>query len=599
MLLAARAAAMRQFQEEGWLDLPRRRMPARVQGLSGETHEAWVEFPAERVRITDVDFRDRVVAVLTLDDGRQLRVKLTGTLEVDATDESQAERHLVPTILLSVDDPALAGMAPDEIRRRLTLLPEVLCWRTHWNDPELTAQAEVLARELALSNFDEVPDGLELAEDLDPALKRQTVLHYAVMQLLAESKRLQVPGWAVCAEATGPDGRLVRREALSAPQLLNVDFVELEARFGNIVPDVTCKAWPVNGGEVLWPLFIEVTVTNQMTSERLNRIRAAGMPTLEVDLSLTGGRIDREGLRSLVIDGLDIKRWLFHPEMARRQRDLENALAQEVEAAREAAARRSKLREMSVSDLARCYLAAAVRLADAEVAEESGGGRQPGAEVEVGVARAELADVVRAMSVRGYPEAGDVNLIGSHGIVPRILSIKLGRPVGYRLENVAGVLNAIELSKGVRRAEASIYLIAVRVYAPLLTDKQQIWFDEWARRVRESLKRGEKTYLRDPSYDRLLSVLFPEMSAALAKPAGKHRPEDVPAHGDWKAAKSMGVPPRQSAAFLAAQLHKNDQRRELQDTKPGEHWLKGRELDDWKRANPESAKRWFGDDMDV
>lgn len=599
MLLAARAAAMRQLHEEGWLDLPRRRMSARAIGLSGETYEAWVELPPERVRISDVDFRDRVAAVLTLDDGRQLRVELTGTLGDGTVPALDSAGHPIPTILLAVDEPALAGMAPDEIRRRLKLLPDALCWRSHWRDDDLAEQASISAREEALLYFDEIPKGLHLPDDLDPALKRQTVLHYAVMMLLAESEHLRVPGWTAEAAATLPDGRVVRRKAVSDSNVLKVDQVNLEKRFGNIVPDVTCKAWPVDGGEVLWPLFVEVTVTNHITDERFDRIREARVPTLEVDLSLTGGRIGKEGLRSLVIDGLEIKRWLFHPAQARRVNELQHELAMEVAEANVISARRAAMLATPIADLAYRYLDAVMRLADAESGEDSEGGLPPSTSAGIRDARAAIAEVVEALEVHGYPEAGDANLIGARGIICRLLSIQYGRPVGYRLANVAGVLNAIEQSKGVRRSEASIYFIAVRAYKPQLSETQQAWFENWVAEVRESLKAGEKTYVRDPSYDRLLSVLFPEMSDGLARSGGKRRLEDVPAHGDWKSAKWMGVPTRQRADFLEPPPYMNDRLRRLVGTGSGDDWLKGKELEEWKKAHPESARRWFGDEGEV
>lgn len=596
MVLAARAAAMRQLQEEGWLDLPRRRMSAHAIGLSGEIHEAWVELPPERVRITDIDFRDRVAAVLTLEDGRQLRVELTGTLGDDAVPVLDSAGHPIPTILLAVDDPALAGMAPDELRRRLRLLPDALCWRSHWRDCDLAAQASISARDEALLYFDEIPEGLHLPEDLEPALKRQTVLHYAVMMLLAESAHLRVPGWTAEAAVTWPDGRVIRRKEVSAPEMLKVDFVDLEKRFGNIVPDVTCKAWPADGGEVLWPLFVEVTVTNQIVSERLDRIREAGMPTLELDLSLTGGRIDREGLRSLVIDGIEIKRWLFHPEHARRVNALKHELAKDVAAAEAMSARRAELLATPIADLAYRYLDAAIRLADAESVEDSDGRLPPSASAGIQEARAAIADVVEALEIHGYPEAGDANLIGARGIICRLLSIQYGRPIGYRLANVAGVLNAIEQSKGARRSEASIYFIAVRAYKPKLTETQQTWFEKWVAGVRESLKAGEKTYVRDPSYDRLLAVLFPEMSDGLARSGGKRRLEDAPAHGDWKSAKWKGMPTRQRAEFLDPLPRISTKQQNHVDARYGDDWLKGKELEAWKRAYPESARRWFGDE---
>ncbi len=79
LVLAARAAALRQLHEDGWLELPRRRMSARVAGLSGEFYEAWVELPPARIHISQIDYRDRAIAIITLDDGRQLRIDLIGT----------------------------------------------------------------------------------------------------------------------------------------------------------------------------------------------------------------------------------------------------------------------------------------------------------------------------------------------------------------------------------------------------------------------------------------------------------------------------------------------------------------------------------------
>jgi len=243
------------------------------------------------------------------------------------------------------------------------------------------------------------------------------------------------------------------------------------------------------------------------------------------------------------------------------------------------------------------YLDAALRLADDEAAEDLDGRQPPKAEEDARTARAALAEVVEALGAHGYPEAGDANLIGMRGMLARILSIQLDRPVGYRLDNVAGVLNAIEQSQGVRLSDTSIYLIAVRAYRPKLTDKQQARFEEWASRVRSSLKRGESTYLRDPSYDRLLSVLFPEMAPGLAKAGGKRPIETSPAQGDWQAAKRAGLPIRQRAGFLERAPCATGTWRGYLDTRPGDTFLKGRDLEAWKKANPESARLWFGDEI--
>ena len=318
LVLAARAAALKQLQEDGWLDLPRQRRSGRVAGLSGEFHEAWVEAPAERLHISQVDFQDRTAAILTFDDGRQLRVELTGGWGSGADPGGAGGSPVptaptVPTIWLDVDDAGLAAMDPAELRKRLTLIPDALCWWAHWDDANLQASADAAARERALFYFDELPDGLELPADMEPALKRETVLHHEVKRLLEESRRLQVPGLLVEFELPSDEG--LRRDTW-ASQACELELAELalERRFGRIVPDVTCQAWPAGGNPALSePLFIEVTVTNVIGPERIARIRQAGQPTLEIDLSLAGGRVTRDGLRRLVIDELATKRWLFHP----------------------------------------------------------------------------------------------------------------------------------------------------------------------------------------------------------------------------------------------------------------------------------------------
>lgn len=175
LVLAARAAALRQLHEDGWLDLPRRRMSARVAGLSGEFHEAWVELAPVRIHISQIDYRDRATAVVTLDDGRQLRVDLTGTPGIH--DHATPDGQITPTVYLAISDPELAALTPDELRRRARLQPIEMCWAAHWDDPELLRRAEAAARGRAHFYFDDVPDGLVLPEGLDPTLRRETVLH--------------------------------------------------------------------------------------------------------------------------------------------------------------------------------------------------------------------------------------------------------------------------------------------------------------------------------------------------------------------------------------------------------------------------------------
>ena len=94
--------------------------------------------------------------------------------------------------------------------------------------------------------------------------------------------------------------------------------------------------------------------------------------------------------------------------------------------------------------------------------------------------------------------------------------------------------------------------------------------------------------------DRLLSLLFPEMAAGLAKPFGKLAPGTGVR---WDPVRGVFVrpetPERKRAAFLETQPRADSAGPRLQDTRPGDWWLKGRDLEECKRANPEAARSWF------
>lgn len=190
VVLAARAAALRQLQETGWIDLPRRRVSRNVAGLSGEFYNAWVELPPERLRIAGVHYNDRATALFTFEDGRTLQVELTGS---PGDFEGIGLDSINAAVLISVDDPAIAAMDPAEVRKRLTLLPDALCWRSHWEDAELMRRAEEDAREKAKLFLDEVPAGLVLPEGMGDSLKRESILHFVAKNILADEGRVLVP----------------------------------------------------------------------------------------------------------------------------------------------------------------------------------------------------------------------------------------------------------------------------------------------------------------------------------------------------------------------------------------------------------------------
>lgn len=608
MVLAARAAVLRQFREEGWLELPRRRMSAQAIGLSGTQYEAWVESPSEKVHISSVDFRDRAFAVLTLDDGRTLRVQLTGTVGVDsgAVDEHGLPQ---PMIFLDLDDASLASMKPANLRRRLTLLPSSICWLGHWDDADLRAAAECAARAEAERYLDEVPEGLVLPEGLDPVCRRETLLHCEVKRILEQARELMVPGLAVDIEVPTHSGGSLKGRWSSGAERVLLSNVHLERRFGPLVPDVLCEGRTVTGVQ-LRPLLVEVTVTNIIDADRLARIRETDAAALEINLSLTGGRVTRDDLHQLVSEELATKRWLHYPELERQRAVLQTRLelqaaaeitaqiAADEKAVRLAEERRLEVLATPAAEIGRRFLAAVTAKLDGE----TWGWRQmerPSGRVLMPESRAQelVAEAVGDLAIHGYPEAGDAGLIGFHGLLSRLLTIQLDRGVGYRFESAIEALGAFRQAHAGERANFILFFIAVRAYRPGILEQQ--WFDAWTSEVKASVKSRESTYFRNPRYDRILTLLFPEMAEGLAKEFGKLKPstgyeprarykashrENTTEHGTLTKG-ATPVPPLTGG---------RDNGSHLQDTDMRDGWLRGRDLDAWTKANPESAAAFFG-----
>lgn len=533
MYLAARLAALQLLRDQGVLQLPSRKMSGSVVGLSGIQHEAWIEQPTERVLIRSFDFRDRVAAILTLEDGRQLCVQLIGNgIATTLKDEGG---YPIPTILLEVDDITVASMSPDELKRRLTLVPDNLCWVSHWNDPELKCKAEEEARRLADELLDLNPADASILDGIDPQFRHETLLHFEIKKILAESREIRVPVLQTKVSRVANNGKKVDCSWERPSELLPIFDVELEKRFGGIIPDVIAKV-SVEHGEIM---MIEITVTNHIDDKRLIRIREKNVPTLEIDLSHSGGLISRSALKTWVIHDLETKRWIHHPAIHLQTQLLESeADAQvvaidlqtktaEIEAAARVAAieaialeakeRRRRVLAIPLKDIAQNLLNAVLRYATEYqklVAGETTHEANINARNDVGTAADNLV-------IHGYPEATYQELIGMpHGLIPGILSIQLRKGIGYPADSILDVLENIrKLNQD--NSNITLYLIAEKAYRVIGDPTHPGWFTYWVDGIKDNIKRNSNTYIRDGNFDSILSLLFPEMAKNLANGYGK------------------------------------------------------------------------------
>jgi hypothetical protein len=505
---AARVAALELLKVHGFLELPCRKMRGQVIGVSGTIHEVWVHRPAERFRIRDFDFQDQTCAILTLDGGQKIRILITGSGSAQVGMDGV---HL-PTIQYELDNPAIASLSLEELRSRLTLVPDENCWINHWADAELLAQAQMEAQQKADQLMDLAETHAKELEDVEPKFRRETILHLECKRILQESQSLRVPGLDVFAYDVTNDGREFNMEWGRPSEYLVLEDVRLEKRIGEGIPDVMAKIPEDRGGMLL----IEVTVTNKINEKRRQRFVELGIPALEIDLSNSGGLITRAELAAWLVHGLEGKDWIFHPHFGIEFERMKAELRAKVEEVDDALQLVQKKREtvlaMPMNEITYEYLDAIYISAQLGKMVEKNRELRP----QYKVAKSRIQDAAEMMKIRGYPEATDQDVCHSYeGIIVRILSIKNGGGACYDVHNLAGVMNAIKNLGEEWRNDHSIYLIAERTYWGA-SGLQTKWFLDWVAKVREAIMRSDSRYLRDGKYDKLLSMLFPEMAPALA-----------------------------------------------------------------------------------
>lgn len=553
-IVAGRIALLKEVQTEGWIQLPQVRRKATATGLSGQTYEAWVTAPPERVRITDVNFQDHVRALLVLDDGRCLQVLLTGSASMLPSEEINA------CLTLNIDDPEAASLSPEELRKRLTLMTDWLCWQSHWDDKNLDAEARGLLVQQMLDAIDVPPPDLDLSA-VPAELHRETVLHYLAKQILRDAGEIRVP--AIRHEVTrrAATGSSFTRTWFQPEATLNLSSIELECRLGRVVPDIVCEAREEHG-KVLPRLCIEITVTNPIEDERKSRLQRQGEATLELDLSRTGGRLTKAAFQDMLVREIAFKNWIYHPEaaaaLANLQQQVEADIQQHLAETERAQKWRREVLEMDVSDIASHYLTAVTTYL--QELDRLDGGMPSASREAIESARVEMLRQADMLAMHGYfVETGPANDKVVR-MLARFLSLKHDRGIGYRLSSGFEVLNAIWQSKAQNREEIPMYLAAARLWKIGLSTKQAETVQSWRIEVRASIEAGAATYLRQPTYDRLLALLFPDLEGALA------------------------------ATTRKALLERFVPRTKPLATRHG--FLTGNDLERWLRDHPESAPLW-------
>jgi hypothetical protein len=541
-------------------------MSRTAKGFSGEDYEVWVEVPAEQRAITRAHLLDHATAELVLDDGRILIVDLTGSASLKTSEIGTA------VVSISMSDPSLAMLSPEEIRSRLRILPEVR-WCAHWQDQALAAKGDIDAAQIARdaldgwSTKDEADFVEHLSTDLDEAtvqlLRRETLLHREVKSILECSHQMKTPGLEITVKRYPPDefvgdweSPTLRMTWMTAEKVLDLSDVKLERRLGRIVPDVIAdigdssvkgfgftavstdegdyeESEDVSGFTWVSPLLVEVTVTHGIDDVKLRRIQRLNLPTLEIDLRQLGGHLNRKALEDLVVNQTLGKRWVHHPVYALQKHFLTAAIDKHPTTIRF----KDRLfdlrvpywRSKTVSYWAEQYLDAISDFFKKNIrinkVRRQAGEDDPIPELLTVYSDEwkRVLDCASAISLHGIEGANDPLFLAESGLVTRLLSIQHNTGIGYDVSSGYQVLNAIMQSARHNKQWDSIYDFAVGAFhlEKHFTGHQHIRYNDWRKSLDDGIRNNDRAFLRPSKFDALLCTLFPAMADAIGTGYGR------------------------------------------------------------------------------
>ncbi len=142
----------------------------------------------------------------------------------------------------------------------------------------------------------------------------ETALHLAAKSILEQRREIRLP------ELWHDMGRFGRQQ-LTEACFPKVTAVTVERRLGDIVPDLLLD---FNGQKLL----VEIAVTHFVDAEKLAKIKALGISTIEVEL----GAFLKEGLdflllENILVEQVEQKQWKFNARLGelllKRQQELE------------------------------------------------------------------------------------------------------------------------------------------------------------------------------------------------------------------------------------------------------------------------------------
>ena len=128
----------------------------------------------------------------------------------------------------------------------------------------------------------------------------ESSLHLAAKDILSKAKKIVIPPVYV----KFPDS-YKKDELVCEEREINIDRVELEKRYNDIIPDIVIYA----GGR---QFFVEIFVTHCIDDVKLEKLKKANISTIEIDLSKKNETITTEELTELLLSNSNEKKWKYN-----------------------------------------------------------------------------------------------------------------------------------------------------------------------------------------------------------------------------------------------------------------------------------------------
>ena len=128
----------------------------------------------------------------------------------------------------------------------------------------------------------------------------ESSLHLAAKDILLHSKKIVIPSVYVEFPNSSKPAELI-----SPGRSIDIESVELEKRFDDIIPDIVVYA----GGK---SFFVEIFVTHPINDEKLKKLENRNISTIEVDLSHVERNISVDELSEILLKNDPRKTWKFN-----------------------------------------------------------------------------------------------------------------------------------------------------------------------------------------------------------------------------------------------------------------------------------------------